>query len=213
MKFQVWILLGSLLLLSSAATSGGLYRWTDENGKVHYSDGVPPDVSQRGHAELDEQGNQVDKVAPAKSEAEVAEEKWLAELEEKLVQKRKEQLRNDNLLLNSYTTLEQFDEQHARRLKILDDEYQQLKLLRGKLQKEFERLDKQLKDSKNAGAKKRVQEFIDINQSNTAAYDQAIKQNRKEERILQLGAGEQRKRLVYLLDKAEAEKTKKAEKK
>lgn len=211
MKSQVLILFSSLLLLSATATAGGLYRWTDENGKVHYSDSVPPSLAQRGHAELDEHGNQVDEVAAAKSDEEVKEEEWLSELEEKLVLKKQQQQRNDSLLLNSYATLEQFDELHAQRVKILDDEHAQLKLLRAKLQEEFERLDKQLKDSNSAGARQRVQEFIDTNQSNTAAYDRAIEQNRKEERAIKLAAEEQRERLVYLLSKVKADKDKKAE--
>ncbi|MEZ5536154.1 MAG: DUF4124 domain-containing protein [Thiolinea sp.] len=196
--------------MTSAVSAGGLYRWTDENGKVHYSDSVPPSQAQGGHSELDELGNHVDKVAPAKSDDEVAEDKWLDELEDQLKVKRQQQLRNDNLLLNSYSSVEQFDELHAERIKVLDDEHAQLKLLRGKLEDEFERLEKQLKDSNNAGSKKRVQEFIDTNRSNSEAYDQAIEQNRKEAAALQLVAEEQRKRLVYLLSKADEEKEKKS---
>ncbi|PIE00301.1 MAG: hypothetical protein CSA79_04435 [Thiothrix nivea] len=205
---RITLLCSTFCLLTSLLTPvavGGLFRWTDENGKVHYSDSVPPELSQRGHAELDANGNQIDKVAPAKSKEQVEEEKWLTELEKKLKVKQQQQQRDDNLLLNSYPSVEQFDELHAERLKTLDDEYAQLKLLRGKLQEEYERLNGQLKASKNAGTKKRVQQFIDTNQQNTTAYDEAIKQNRKEEQALQEQAAVQRERLVYLLEKKAAE--------
>ena len=32
------------------------YRWTDENGKTHYSYSVPADKARLGHVELDKQG-------------------------------------------------------------------------------------------------------------------------------------------------------------
>lgn len=206
MKFKLFILFS--LFLSCSLANAGLYRWVDENGKVHYSDSVPPEKSQRGHAELNEHGLQVDQVSAAKSEEVVAEENWLAELEEQLVVKSKQQARKDAMLLNSYPTLEQFDSLSAERFSVLSDERKQLELLRGKLLEEFERLEKQLKTSKSGGEKKRIREFIATNVSNTEAYDRAIRQNDKEVRALKLSNKEQRKRLVFLLDNMEAEAAK-----
>ena len=43
------------LLLVSALSSvcyGELYRWVDQDGKVHYTDSIPPDQVQSGHTEL-----------------------------------------------------------------------------------------------------------------------------------------------------------------
>lgn len=199
MKFRVLILL-TLFIFCSVANAG-LYRWVDENGKVSYSDSVPPSKSQRGHTELDELGNHVDKVEAAKSKEVAEEEQWLAGLEKQLEVKQKQRAREDSMLLNSFATLEQFDVLRDSKLKALSDSSQQLELLRGKLVAEFERLSKQLKASKSAGAKKRIQGFIATNQDNTATYDLAIKQNEKETKALLLATGEQRKRLAFLLKK------------
>lgn len=203
MKFKLLIILPLFFYCSLA--DAGLYRWVDENGKVHYSDSVPPSKSQRGHAELDELGNQVDKVEAAKSKEAVEEENWLAELESQLKAKQLQQARKDSMLLNSFATLEQFDALRDEKLTVLSDELKQLELLRSKLLEEFERLDQQLKESGSAGAKKRVQGFIETNKENTEAYDRAISQNKKETRALELTTDEQRKRLSVLLENAAKE--------
>lgn len=203
MKFKLLVTL-SLFFYCSLANAG-LYRWVDENGKVHYSDSVPPSKSQRGHAELDELGNQVDKVEAAKSKEAVEEENWLAELEGQLKAKQMQQARKDSMLLNSFATLEQFDALRDEKLTVLSDELKQLELLRSKLLEEFERLDQQLKESDSAGSKQRVQGFIETNKENTEAYDRAISQNKKETEALELTTEEQRKRLSVLLENATKE--------
>lgn len=206
MKFKLLVTL-SLFIYCSLADAG-MYRWVDENGKVNYSDSVPPSKSQRGHAELDELGNQVDKVEAAKSKEVVEEENWLAELEHELKAKQLQQSRKDSMLLNSFGTLEQFDALRDEKLTVLSDELKQLQLLRSKLLEEFERLEQQLKESDSAGAKKRVQGFIETNKENTEAYDRAISQNEKETQSLEMTTEEQRKRLAVLLENAAKETAK-----
>jgi len=201
MKYSAIVLLG-LLTLSTTA-SAALYRWVDDNGKVHYSDSVPPSKAQRGHTELDTFGNRTKKVEPAKSKEQVAEEAWLGELESKLEVKRSQQRRKDKLLLSSYASVEQFDAFYADRLNILKDERAQLELLKGKLENELERLLNEYKNSKHAGAKKRVQGFVDTNIGNTEAYQQAITQNLAEEATIREEAQVLRKRFLNLLKKKE----------
>ncbi|MGB0845410.1 MAG: DUF4124 domain-containing protein [Thiolinea sp.] len=206
MKYSVAAVLG-LLIISTTASAA--FRWVDDDGKVHYSDSVPPSKAQKGHTELDELGNKVNKVAPAKSKEELEEEAWMNELEKKLRLKKSQQKRKDALLLNSYASLEQFDEFYAERFEVLSDERKQLELLSSKLERELERLLKQHKASTNAVAKKRVQGFIDINVENTQAYQDAIKQNISEEKNIREEAKKLRKRFLYLQQKkaqAEAEK-------
>lgn len=201
MKLKLLIILPLFVCCSLAEAA--MYRWVDENGEVNYSDSVPPSKSQRGHAELDELGNEVDKVEAAKSKETVAEEAWLAELEKQLKAKQLQQSRKDSMLLNSFATLEQFDALRDEKLTVLSDGLKQLQLLRSKLLQEFERLDQQLNSSKSLGAKKRVEGFIEINQENTLAYDHAIEQNKKETELLQLTTEAQRKRLSFLLENTE----------
>ncbi|MDO3381393.1 DUF4124 domain-containing protein [Gilvimarinus algae] len=46
--------IGALVLLLSAGASAELYRWTDANGKVHYSDRQPADNSAKDAEVIDD---------------------------------------------------------------------------------------------------------------------------------------------------------------
>lgn len=212
MKYCAITLLCSLFL--STTVSATLYRWVDDDGKVHYSDSVPPSKAQKGHTEMDTLGNKVKKVAPAKSKEQVAEEEWLNELEGKLKAKQAQQKHKDTQLLNSYASIEQFDEFYAERLHVLREERKRLKLLRDKLEAELERLVKQHNASISVAAKKQMQGFIDKNLENTQAYHDAITQNKIEEETILSEAAKLRKRYLYLQERkaqAEAERAKAAE--
>ena len=45
-----------LVLIFSTTAYGKLYKWVDEDGKVHYSDKMPPDQIKREHQELNQHG-------------------------------------------------------------------------------------------------------------------------------------------------------------
>ena len=195
------------LLLLSTTASAALFRWVDDDGKVHYSDSVPPSKAQKGHTEMDKLGNKVKKVEAAKSKEQVDEEEWLRELEGKLKTKQAQQKRKDSQLLNSYASVEQFDEFYAERIHVLKEERKRLELLRDKLEAELERLLKQHNASKG-GVKKQLQGFIDKNLENTQAYHTAIEHNIAEEKNTRSEALRLRKRFIYLKEKkaqAEAE--------
>lgn len=211
MKYSA--LISVVLFLFSTTASATLYRWVDDDGKIHYSDSVPPSKAQKGHTEMDKLGNKVKKVDPAKSKEQVAEEEWLDELEGKLKTKQAQQKRKDSQLLNSYASVEQFDEFYAERIHVLKEERKRLELLSDKLVAELERLLKQ-HNASSGGAKKQLQGFIDKNLENTQAYHTAIKHNVAEEKTIRSEALKLRKRFLYLKEKkaqAEAEKAKASE--
>ncbi len=56
MKILMKITCLMLMLSSLPASAAKLYKWVDENGKVHYSDKVPPDQIRNEHKELNEHG-------------------------------------------------------------------------------------------------------------------------------------------------------------
>lgn len=70
----VCLLLAGMLLINPVLAKK-LYRWVDENGKVHYSDQIPPDQVKAAHEKLNAQGVVVDKVARAKTPEELAAER------------------------------------------------------------------------------------------------------------------------------------------
>lgn len=81
---------------------GGLYRWVDEGGNVHYTDTLPPDQVQQGHTELSEGGVRIKTVPRAKTEEEIKNEKELERLrtqQERLVEQQKAA---DRVLLQTF---------------------------------------------------------------------------------------------------------------
>lgn len=96
------------LLAASPVWAGKLYKWTDEEGNVHYSDKLPPEVVEKEHQEMNSRGVTTKSVNREKTEAEKLEEeaaKVAAETERK--QKFEEEARvraRDELLLNTFTT-------------------------------------------------------------------------------------------------------------
>lgn len=102
------LLIGSAVLLALATTSVDaqkkkkLYRWTDANGEVHYTDALPPEAAQAAREELNAQGMTVDSVDRAATPEEraliQAEQARLAE-ENRLAE---EQAKMDAVLLGSY---------------------------------------------------------------------------------------------------------------
>ncbi len=99
-------LLPLLLAVAALPVQAKLYKWVDENGKVHYTDTLPPGAATQGNAELSKSGTVIRKTESAEerrkrlaAEAEAAERKKLAD----------EQARKDRALLSTYTSEKEID--------------------------------------------------------------------------------------------------------
>lgn len=98
----------ALALVAACTTAAGdlqaqkLYRWVDKDGKVHYSDKVPPSEAGLARDELNTQGRTVDRVDRALTVEEQAQAKIDAEAAEVARKAREEQERMDHVLLASY---------------------------------------------------------------------------------------------------------------
>lgn len=98
-----WALLGLLvLLLSTAATAGKLYKWQDADGNWHYTDRMPPEQSQGEHARLNERGIEVERRERPKTAEEIAREQELARLRDEQARILAEQQARDRVLLRSF---------------------------------------------------------------------------------------------------------------
>ena len=103
-----------------------LYKWVDENGRVQYTDTMPPSAVDRARKELRSDG-----VVKRETErAATAEERRLASLkaveDAKLKRAQDERERKDKALLSTYADLADFDRVRNRALAIMDAEYQRL---------------------------------------------------------------------------------------
>ncbi len=101
-KFLI-VLLVILSLGFNNAEAKKLYKWVDENGKVTYSDQVPPDQIKKEHQELNQDGVVLEKIknvkTPAEREAEREAKRKQIEAE-KLAAKLEVQRKN---IIKSYT--------------------------------------------------------------------------------------------------------------
>ena len=109
-----------LILAADAVLAQKLYRWTDENGKVHYTDQLPPEAAKAARDELNEAGRAVEHVERAMTPEERA--VWEAE-QAKLAEAQRvadEQAKMDEVLLASYVTETDLERAYRERFDLLD---------------------------------------------------------------------------------------------
>ncbi len=101
------------LLLTMGAAQAAMYRWVDSNGRVQYSDTLPPTYQQSGAAEMNKQGQIIKRT---QSEAErKAEAERQAELK-RIQQEEQKQAQFDRALTSTYTTEAEIDLSRDRAL-------------------------------------------------------------------------------------------------
>ena len=103
---QVSTSLLALALLVAGAAHAAMYRWVDSNGRVHYSDTLPPTYQKSGAAEMNKQGTVIKRT---QSEAERRAE---AERQAELARVRAEQAKQaqlDRALTQTYTSEAEID--------------------------------------------------------------------------------------------------------
>jgi len=109
--FAAWLALGAL-----PAAAAGVYKWTDDQGIVHYSDQMPADAVNKGGTVFDKQGRQIKKIdatlTPAQAKAKEAEDERLR----LLAKVQEDKSRRDLALMHSYTSEEEIDFARSRAL-------------------------------------------------------------------------------------------------
>lgn len=89
---------------ASGQTPQRLYKWVDDQGKVHYGDKVPPEYAKQERKILNEQGVQVKTLEAAKTPEQIAEEERLAAQRKEQERIAAEQVAHDRMLLATFTT-------------------------------------------------------------------------------------------------------------
>lgn len=119
MKIGIYIF-SALMLSMMMSVDARLYRWTDGQGNVHYSDKMP-DSSAKGLTELDQRG-MVRKTPEKKISAEdIARQ----EVEQKALL---EQKRRDKALLDSFSNTAEIDALHDRQISAVQVRQQNIQL-------------------------------------------------------------------------------------
>jgi hypothetical protein len=109
MQSKRWLFLPvALHLVIAAPALAATYRWVDQNGKVQYSDVMPPSQAGKGHTELDKQGRVVKEVQRSRLSPEERQHQIDSQARQQAEQRRQtEQRRRDMALLSTYANVKE----------------------------------------------------------------------------------------------------------
>lgn len=121
------------------AVAQKLYKWTDENGKVHYTDKAP-DPS-RGGTQLDKQGRPVGRIEPAPTPEQVRAKEAEAERKKAAAKEQEILARRDRALLASFTTEAEIDLARARAVATVESQIESAQAYLAQLAKRKKDID------------------------------------------------------------------------
>jgi hypothetical protein len=137
------------LLAAVPAARSALYKWTDDQGQVHYSDMVPPDAAAHEREVKSSRGITVNRVKAAKTREQLEAERAEREREDarrrEEEQARRRQAAADRTLLLTFSNAAEIERARDDRVAAVNG---QIALTRDRL----ERLDNQLKDARQQAA-------------------------------------------------------------
>ena len=115
--FAAWLALGAI-----PATAAGMYKWTDDQGVIHYSDQMPADSVNKGGVVIDSQGRRIKKIdatlTPTQAKAkEVEDEKARI-----IAKAQEDKMRRDVALTHSYTSEDEIDFARNRALQAVQSQ-------------------------------------------------------------------------------------------
>ncbi len=180
-----------------------LYRWTDADGKVHYTDSLPPEVVDKARQELSAQSGLV---REAVGRALTEEERRIAEAEAQTEAARRTRIENsrrsDEAKVSSFRTEDELRAAYAQRALIIDDT---LASLRAAIDAQRGSLTEQLGiagDAELAGrpVPERTAKVIEELRREVINQEQAVLMRAAEKQALQ----EELERLVVLFREREA---------
>lgn len=142
------------LILPSVALSK-LYKWVDENGKVHYSDRVPPEAARLEREVKTETGVTVEKIDAAKSREQLEAERQAREQEEARRRAEeaaaREQAEKDRILLLTFSSLSEMERARNDRVAALNGRIRLTQSQLEKLQSQLDGAKRQAADAERSG--------------------------------------------------------------
>lgn len=157
------------------------YRWTDDDGKTHYSYSIPASKSQLGHVEINKQGMKTKKVISAKRKKQLKKLEKIRQLQKdqaaKASKKQEYQDKEDNLLLSVFSTEKELVKAYGTKLQLAQVTIDLLKT-RHKVQSEkLEVLEQRYEKLVDIKHKQAVEKQIDAVLDNLKIYQHAITEN------------------------------------
>jgi len=163
-----------------------MYRWVDANGKVTFSDKVPPSISQKGHTSLNKNGIESEKVSSSeelklKQEEEEKKTEILAEMTE-VKKAEAEQHRRDKQLLATYENREELSRFFMKKLSLIDQSIGILGARDESLTVKLRRLNRKYKQAKGSSDRTNLSIEIQNAKETLLEYQKAISLNRADKK-------------------------------
>lgn len=117
----LYLVIAALALLCSIASAEAkTYRWTDDNGQVHYSDHLPPQEVDHAYSIMNKGGVTVDSVEKAKTKEQLEEEARLQQQQKEQERLARERATYDHILLDTYTQVSDLEDTRDRYIATID---------------------------------------------------------------------------------------------
>lgn len=184
----------TLLWVSSAVADSKeseVYRWTDNEGVMHYGDRIPPEFAATGHTVLNKQGIEIDRIDGEKTAEEKAEQKRRAELIAEQRKTRDAALLRDKVLLSTYLSIDEIEALRDRRIELVAGQIRVTQIYLDNLREKILKLEKEAQRfspySTNANARP-IDEKLSRELSDTLdsimLYEQNLARSRREQNQL-----------------------------
>ncbi len=121
-RFQILVIFGLWFLtaLPPGFSATPVFRWYDENGKVFYSDQVPPKHSKYGRSQINQRGKTVNVVEAAKSKDQLDWWNKIRTLRKQAKSLLAAQLKHDRVLLRTFRDVKEIHGNLAGKLSTVD---------------------------------------------------------------------------------------------
>jgi hypothetical protein len=125
--------------MGASAQGAKVYKWTDENGNVHFGDSIPPQYAEQPKQVLNDQGVTVGHVDGRKSDEQLDAEQTAREN----AALREEQRRADQALLATYVTVDEIMLHRDRRVELFQAQARVTELYLQNAQRRLGELEKE----------------------------------------------------------------------
>lgn len=188
--------IAALLVAVTAADAQQIYRWVDEDGVVHYTDYIPTEHANAARDVLNSDGVTIRSESAALSDEQIAEQNRLRAEQAEQARTREEQRARDQVLLNTYISVQDIEDLRDRRIDLLDSQIsvtdQYLTRLKTRLV-ELEEEASRFRDPDDSEANPELEAMpaflaqdLAQTRSSVASYEQALSDTRSERTELEI---------------------------
>lgn len=148
-KIASLILLTIALAWVAPADAGKLYKWVDEDGKVHYTDTPPPESSKQERDVLNQHGQITETLERQKTAEEIAAEEARKEQLRRQKEAEEAQAAKDRALLSTYTNVEQIEMAREGRVTAIESQINVVSSTIANLEERLSELEQQAAQIRN----------------------------------------------------------------